>query len=154
SNWGSPTGDSVGRGLALVYSFGVYVAEVVEVSDGPRGVSIDKVWVATDVGRVLDPIAFDNQVKGGVIWGLGHAMNCEITFEDGRTQQSNYHQYSGMRLHQCPEIEVRALENDTKVRGIGEPTVPPAAAALSNAIFDATGQRLREMPFSTFVRFA
>ena len=154
SDWGSPTADNVGRGLALVYSFGVYVAEVVEVSNGPRGISIDKAWVATDVGRVLDPIAFDNQVKGGVIWGLGHAMNCEITFEDGRAEQSNYHEYTGMRLHQCPEIEVRALGNDTKVRGIGEPTVPPAAAALANAIFDATGERLREMPFSKFVRFA
>ncbi|MEM6514202.1 MAG: molybdopterin cofactor-binding domain-containing protein [Pseudomonadota bacterium] len=154
SGWGSDTADTVGRGIALVYSFGVYVAEVVEVSNGPRGLSIDKAWVATDVGQVLDPVAFDNQVKGGVIWGLGHAMNCEITFTDGRAEQSNYHQHTGMRMHQCPDIEVRSLGTDSKIRGIGEPTVPPAAAALSNAIFAATGQRLREMPFSKFVRFA
>ena len=154
SDWGSVTADNVGRGLALVYSFGVYVAEVVEVSNTPGGISIDKVWVATDVGRILDPIAFDNQVKGGVIWGLGHAMNCEITFEDGKAQQSNFHQYTAMRMHQCPDIEVRSLGNDTRVRGIGEPPVPPAAPALANAIYAATGQRLREMPFSKFVRFA
>jgi isoquinoline 1-oxidoreductase subunit beta len=155
SNWkGAKLGEGRGRGVALVESFGVPCAEVIEVTRTPEGVRIDKVWVALDVGKVVDPVNFDNQVKGGVVWGLGHAMNCEITYADGKAQQSNYHVYEGMRLHQCPAIEVRGLEHGAKVRGAGEPPVPPAAPALANAIFAATGVRLREMPFNKHIRFA
>lgn len=153
SNWGSDLGPDRGRGLAMVVSFGTPVAEVVEVTNTPKGIRIDKVYVAAEVGHVIDPINFDNQVKGGIIWGLGHAMNCEITYSKGMAQQTNYHAYQGMRLNQCPEIEVMALENGPGVRGIGEPPVPPAAPALANAIFAATGQRLREMPFNQFIDF-
>ena len=96
---------------------------------------------------------FENLVQGGVVFGLGHAMNCEITYSDGMTEQSNYHAHEGMRLYQCPEIFVRGLENGQKVTGIGEPPVPPAAPALANAIFAATGQRIREMPFNKHVSF-
>jgi isoquinoline 1-oxidoreductase beta subunit len=103
---------------------------------------------------VLDPVNFESQVTGGVVWGLGHAMNCETTYADGMAEQTNYHRFQGMRLYQCPEIEVRGLENSPKVLGIGEPPVPPAAPALANAIFAATGKRLREMPFDKFVDFA
>lgn len=150
---GAKLGDGRGRGVALIESFGVPCAQVVEVTKTEQGIRIDKVWVALDVGKVVDPINFDNQVKGGVIWGLGHAMNCETTYADGKAQQSNFHAFTGMRLHQCPQIEVRGLENGAKVRGAGEPPVPPAAPALANAIFAATGIRLREMPFSKQVTF-
>lgn len=154
SNWGEAMPAGRGRGLALVFSFGVYVAEVVEVSDTEQGIRIDKVWVATDVGPVLDPVNFENQVQGGVVWGLGHAMNCELTYKDGMAEQRNYHQHTGMRLRQCPEIDIRNLGNSTSIKGIGEPPVPPAAPALANAIHAATGKRLREMPFNKFVTFA
>ncbi len=154
SGWGSDLGPRRGRGIALVFSFGVYVAEVVEVTDTDAGIRIDKVWAVTDVGPVLDPINFENQVQGGVVWGLGHAMNCELTYRDGRAEQSNYHQHAGMRLSQCPEIIVHNETRSATIKGIGEPPVPPAAPALANAIFDATGERLREMPFNKFVRFA
>jgi len=147
-------GEGRGRGVAFCLSFGVPVAEVVEVTNTEDGIKIDKVYVAADVGRVIDPVNFDGLVKGGVVWGLGHAMNCEITYSDGIAEQENFDSFEGMRLYQCPEIEVRGLENATQVRGIGEPPVPPAAAALSNAIFAATGQRIREMPFNKFVDFA
>ena len=153
SNWGSPLGPRKGRGVALVTSFGVPVAEVVEVTDTDDGIKIDRVWLAAEVGRVVDPVNFENVVAGGVIWGLGHAMNSEITYSDGRAEQDNYHLAEGMRLHQCPVIEVRALENNPNIRGIGEPPVPPAAPALANAIFAATGIRLREMPFFKTVSF-
>lgn len=154
SDWkGSRLGDGRGRGVAFVESFGVPCAQVVEVTRTEQGIRIDKVWVALDVGKVVDPVNFDNQVKGAVIWGLGHAMNCEITYADGVAQQTNFHAYQGMRIYQCPEIQVRALENGPKVRGAGEPPVPPAAPALANAIFAATGTRLREMPFSKHVTF-
>ncbi|MEO1251058.1 MAG: molybdopterin cofactor-binding domain-containing protein [Pseudomonadota bacterium] len=153
SNWGSDLGPDRGRGVAFVRSFGVPVAEVIEVTNTPSGVRIDKVFAAADVGRIIDPVNFESQVSGGVVWGLGHAMNCEITYKDGKAEQSNYHQFEGMRLYQCPEIIVRGLENAERIRGMGEPAVPPAAPALANAIFNATGQRIREMPFNKHIRF-
>lgn len=154
SNWkGASLGEGRGRGVAFVESFGVPCAQVIEVSKTEQGIRIDKVWVALDVGKIVDPVNFDNQVKGAVIWGLAHAMNCEITYADGKPQQSNFHAYQGMRLYQCPVIEVQGLEYGAKVRGSGEPPVPPAAPALANAIFAATGVRLREMPFSKSVSF-
>ncbi|WP_341863024.1 molybdopterin cofactor-binding domain-containing protein [Gymnodinialimonas sp. 57CJ19] len=152
SNWGEALPEGTGRGVALVHSFGVPCAEVVEVTNTENGIRLDRVWVAADVGRVVDPVNFENIVKGGVIWGLGHAMNCEITYTDGIADQTNFHSHEGMRMHQVPEIFVRGLENGG-VRGIGEPPVPPAAPALANAIFAATGQRLREMPFWNHVDF-
>ena len=118
------------------------------------GIRIDDVYIAAEVGKVVDLINFDNLVKGGVIYGLGHAMNCEITYTDGIAEQDNFWSHEGMRMNQTPRIHVDGLENGNKIRGIGEPPVPPAAPALANAIFDATGQRLREMPFSKFVDFA
>ena len=153
SNWKGPLGKGKGRGVAFVESFGTPTAEVVEVTVTDRGIRIDKVWVAVDVGKVMDPINFENQVQGGVIWGLGHAINCELTYAKGAAQQTNYNHHEAMRLYQCPDIEVRGLENDPKVRGVGEPPVPPAAPALANAIFAATGKRIREMPFNKFIDF-
>lgn len=153
SDWGSDPGARRGRGVAFTLSFGVPVAQVIEVTDTDQGIRIDKVFVAADVGRIIDPVNFEAQLSGGVIWGLGHAMNCELTYEGGVAQQDNYHAFEGMRLHQTPQIMVRGLENGDKIRGIGEPGVPPAAPALGNAIFAATGKRIRELPFSKHVDF-
>ena len=154
SGWGSELAAGSGRGVALVESFGVPVAQVVEVSSSDAGIKLERVWVAADVGKVLDPVNFENLVQGGVIFGLGHAMNCEITYAGGAAEQTNFHAFEGMRMRHCPQIVVKGLENGAKIRGIGEPPVPPAAPALANAIFAATGQRLREMPFSKSVAFA
>jgi isoquinoline 1-oxidoreductase subunit beta len=154
SNWGSDPGKDRGRGVAFTLSFGVPVAEVVEVTNTPRGIRIDKVFVAVEVGKVLDPENFGNQVQGGVIWGLGHAMNAELTYADGIAQQTNFHAFEGMRLYQAPPIEFRALTNGSEIRGIGEPCVPPAAPALANAIFAATGTRIRELPLNKHIDFA
>ncbi len=153
SGWGRELPEGTGLGVGFSLSFGASVAEVVQVTNTDRGIRIDNVWVAAEVGRVIDPINFDNLVKGGVIWGLGHAINCEITYVDGIAEQSNFDWYQGMRMYQTPQIEVRGLENGSKIRGIGEPPVPPAAPALANAIFAATGQRIREMPFNKFIDF-
>ncbi|MEM7300447.1 MAG: molybdopterin cofactor-binding domain-containing protein [Pseudomonadota bacterium] len=153
SSWGGELAEGKGRGVAFVESFGVPTAEVVEVTNTDDGIRLDKVWVACDVGRVIDPVNFENLVQGGVIFGLGHAINCEITYSDGMAQQSNFHDHEGMRLYQCPEIIVNGLENGDKIRGIGEPPVPPAAPALANAIFAATGKRIREMPFNKHIDF-
>jgi isoquinoline 1-oxidoreductase beta subunit len=153
SNWGSEMAQGQGRGVAFVSSFGTPVAEVVEVTNTSSGIRIDRVYVVADVGRVIDPVNFENLVQGGVIWGLGHAINSEITYSDGMAEQTNYHAAEGMRLYQTPEIIVRGLENGNKIKGIGEPPIPPAGPALANAIFAATGQRLREMPFYNHIDF-
>ncbi len=153
SNWGSALGENRGRGVAFTFSFGVAAAEVVEVTDTPQGIKIDKVFGAAEVGKVLDPVNIEAQMQGGIIWGLGHAMNAEITYADGMAEQTNYHAFEGMRLYQTPEIEVRALTNGPDLRGIGEPAVPPAAPALANAIFAATGKRIRELPLNKHIDF-
>ncbi|MEL7256512.1 MAG: molybdopterin cofactor-binding domain-containing protein [Pseudomonadota bacterium] len=155
SNWSGPApGAGLGRGVAFTKSFGVPCAEVVDVEQTEDGLRITNVWVAAEVGTVVDPVNFENNVAGGVIFGLGHAMFGEITYEDGVAEQENYDLYHSMRLNQCPEITVRGLENGDRVLGVGEPPVPPAAPALASAIFALTGERLREMPFSKFVEFA
>ena len=153
SSWGGELAPNKGRGVAFVESFGVPVAEVVEVTDTGSGIRIDKVWLAAEVGKVIDPVNFENLGQGGVIFGLGHAINCEITYADGMAEQSNYHAHEGMRMYQCPEIFIKGLENGKNIRGFGEPPVPPAAPALANAIFAATGQRIRELPLYKHVDF-
>jgi isoquinoline 1-oxidoreductase beta subunit len=153
SNWGSDLGPRRGRGLAFTLSFGVPVAEVIEVSDTEEGIRLDRAFVVADVGRVLDPVNLEAQLSGGLIFGLGHAMNCELTYAGGVPEQDNFHLYEGLRLYQTPEIQVRALENGPRIKGVGEPGVPPAAPALGNAIFAATGQRIRELPFWNAVDF-
>lgn len=153
SDWGSALAPGQGKGVAFVESFGVPTAVVVQVSQNDHGLRVDKAWAALDVGTVIDPVNLEGHIQGGVVWGLGHAMNSEITYSDGRAQQSNYHAAEGLRIHQCPEITVAMLEHGSKVRGAGEPAVPPTAPALGNAIFAATGQRLRELPFHKFVDF-
>lgn len=153
SSWGSPLPAGSGRGVAFVISFGVPVAEVVEVTQTDYGIRLDKAWIAADVGRVIDPVNLENMAQGGMVFGLGHAMNSEITYSDGMADQTNYDSHTAMRLYQCPQIEFRALENGEKIRGFGEPPVPPAAPALGNAIFAATGQRIRELPFNRHIDF-
>ncbi|MEL6573202.1 MAG: molybdopterin cofactor-binding domain-containing protein [Pseudomonadota bacterium] len=153
SNWGEDLGPNRGRGLALVESFGVPTAEVIDVTMTDQGIKIDTVYIAADVGKVIDPINFENQVQGGVVWALGHAINSQVTYSDGMAQQTNYHAAEGMRIYQTPEIVVKGLENGSKIRGVGEPPVPPAAPALASALFDLTGERPREMPFNKFFDF-
>jgi isoquinoline 1-oxidoreductase subunit beta len=155
SNWKTALPKGRGRGLAYTLSFGVPTAEVVEVSVVEGGaIRIDAVYIACDVGPVLDPVNFENQVQGGVIFGLGHAMNCELTYADGAPTQTNFHVYEGLRMRSAPKVLVRAVDGGSGIKGIGEPPVPPAAPALANAIFAATGKRIRELPLAKHVTFA
>ena len=153
ANWRGPGGNGVGRGVALVRSFFTTVAEIIEVRATENGIKIENVWIAADVGTILDPVNLEAQLFGGAIFGLGHAMNCELTYENYGPTQTNYHQYEAMRLYQTPNITVKALENGVNISGAGEPGLPPAAPALANAIFAATGKRIREMPFNKHVKF-
>lgn len=153
SGWGTPLPKGRGRGLAFTLSFGVPVAEVVEVTTTSKGIRIDKAFVVAEVGQVLDPVNVDAQLTGGVIWGLSHAMLGELTYADGAAEQSNFHNYPSLRLYQAPQVVAKALQTTGRIKGIGEPGVPPAAPALANAIFAATGQRLRELPLRKHVAF-
>jgi len=155
SGWDGPSmGENKGRGVAFCLSFGVPTAIVTEVTNTDSGIKIDKVYAVVDVGEVLDPVNLEAQVFGGIIFGMAHAMNCETTIEEYAAQQNNYHNFEGMRLYQTPEFEIVALNNAEKIRGVGEPGLPPAAPSLGNAIFAATGQRIREMPFNKHIDFA
>ncbi len=153
SDWGSPLASGKGRGVAFTLSFNVPTAEVIEVSMTEDGLKVDKAWIAADVGTALDPGILEAQLSSGLIYGLTAAIQGEITLEDGEVQQTNFHDYDGLRINQTPEIAVRILENGDRITGIGEPGTPPAPAALANAIFAATGQRIRELPLNKHIDF-
>ncbi|WP_448554065.1 molybdopterin cofactor-binding domain-containing protein [Thalassotalea montiporae] len=154
ANWqGSKPSKNRGRGVAMTRSFGVACAYVVDVTNTPAGIRIDKVYIVADVGLVLDPVNVEAQLFGAAIWGLGHGINCELTYDNYAPQQTNYHQYQGMRLNQVPIFHIKVLENNQSIKGIGEPGVPPAAPALANAIFAATGKRIRELPMNKTMNF-
>jgi isoquinoline 1-oxidoreductase beta subunit len=153
SDWGrTPAGRA--RGLAFCLSFGVPTAQVIEVAQTPAGLRMTNAWAAVDVGVALDPANIEAQVQGGMIYGLSAAISGEITFANGYVQQTNFPDYDGLRMWQCPPIAVQILENGTKIRGIGEPGTPPAAPALANAIFALTGQRIRALPLNKAIDFA
>ncbi len=155
ASWDGPQpGPGRGRGVGFAFSFGVPCAQIVEVEQTDAGLRLTDVWIAAEVGRVLDPVNLDAQLSGGALFGLSHAMFSEITFADHAPEQWNYDGYEGMRQWQVPRVQVRGLGTTGDIRGAGEPGLPPAAPALGNAIFAATGQRLRQMPFARDVDFA
>ncbi len=153
AKWGSFLPKNRARGIAFCLSFGVPVAEVIEIVQTENGIKIDKAWAAVDVGIALDPGNIEAQVQGGLNFGLAAAMTGEITVKDGAVEQGNFHDYDSIRMYQAPSIEVAILESGKKIRGIGEPGTPPAAPALANAIFALTGQRIRSLPLRNAVDF-
>ncbi|WP_121634381.1 xanthine dehydrogenase family protein molybdopterin-binding subunit [Tropicibacter alexandrii] len=153
SGWTGQTPEGTGRGLAMVYSFGTPVAVVIEVQDVDGAVRLTGAWMAADPGIALDPSIVEAQLTGGLAYGLSAAIGEEITFADGKVEQLNYPDYEPLRMSQMPPVEVRILENQDRVNGIGEPGTPPAAPALANALFDLTGQRVRELPLKKAFTF-
>ena len=147
ANWGSKLPPGVGRGIATHFSFDSYVAQVVEASVGKDGaVRVHRVVCAVDCGTVINPDTVKAQMEGGIIFGLTAALKTEITLKDGRIQQSNFHDYQMLRIFESPEIEVHIVPSTENPTGVGEPGVPPVAPALANAIFAATGKRVRRLP--------
>ncbi len=145
--WGKPLPAGRARGIAVHESFGSIVAQVAEVSVEPRGaIRIHRVVCAIDCGQVVNPDTVKGQMEGGINFGLSAALYGEITIENGRVQQRNFHDYRMLRMHEAPEIEVHIVPSTEKHGGVGEPGVPPIAAAVGNAIFAATGRRVRRLP--------
>jgi isoquinoline 1-oxidoreductase subunit beta len=153
SNWGKAAPGRT-QGFAFTLAFGGWVAQVIEISQTPDGIKLEKIWVATDVGTVLDPENLKAQIVSGLVYGLSAAMSEEITFADGVVQQSNFHDFDAMRIWQCPEIAIEILENSEEMGGAGEISTPGAAPALANAIFALNGKRIRTLPLSREVTFA
>jgi isoquinoline 1-oxidoreductase beta subunit len=147
AGWGKPLPAGHGRGIATHFSFDSYVAQVVEASVDKDGtVRVDRVVCALDCGRVVNPDTVKAQLEGGVVFGLTAALKTEITLENGRVQQRNFHDYPMVRMFESPVIEVHIIPSQEKPTGVGEPSVPPVAPALANAIFAATGKRVRRLP--------
>ncbi|KZX57110.1 hypothetical protein A3709_04935 [Halioglobus sp. HI00S01] len=146
SNWGNaPQGHY--QGVAVHESFHSVVAEVVEISMTNGKPRLEKGYVAVHCGRAVNPDIVRQQMEGGMLFGLSAALYGEVTFKDGAAVQGNFHDYPTLRMSEAPEIAVTIVESDAPPTGVGEPGTPPAPAALGNAIYAATGQRLRDLPF-------
>ena len=147
AHWGSKLPAGVGRGIATHFSFDSYVAQVVEASVEKNGtVRVHRVVCAVDCGMAINPDTVKAQMEGGIIFGLTAALKSEITLKDGRVEQGNFHDYQMLRIFESPEIEVHIVPSSESPTGVGEPGVPPVAPALANAIFAATGKRIRRLP--------
>ena len=137
-----------GFGVAITECFNSTVGQVVKVSkQSSGGVKIDRVWAVMDCGWYVNPDTIQAQVEGSIVMALGAATMHEITFEDGLTMQKNFYAYPMPRIYDIPPIEVYIMENDADAGGVGEPGLPAFAPALTNAIFDLTGKRIRKLPF-------
>lgn len=135
-----------GRGIAASYNQGAWVAEVAEVTIRNGKLTIDRITAAIDTGLIVNPQAAENQVQGAIVEGISATLMGEITLKNGEVRQSNFHDYPIARLNQIPEIDVYFIQSDKEPRGLGEPPLPPVAPAICNAVFAATGQRIRELP--------
>ena len=146
AGWGKPLPKGMGRGIAVHFAFESYSAHVAEVSVEDGNVRVHRMVCAIDCGQYVNPGIIAAQTEGGAIFGASAALFQELTFENGRLQQTNFNTFPVMRMNECPQIETHIVDNHEKSGGIGEPGVPCAAPAIANAIFAATGKRIRKLP--------
>ena len=146
--WGKPLPKGHAAGLAVHQSFGSYVAQIAEVSVDAKNkaIRVHRVVCAIDCGPVVNPLTVEAQMQSGIAYGLSAALHGEITFKDGKVQQNNFNDYPVLRLNEMPKVEVHIVPSTDKMGGVGEPGTPPIAPAVANAVFAATGQRLRKLP--------
>lgn len=148
AGWGTPAADGVHRGLAQCTAFGSHIAACAEVSVTDGQLKIHRIVAATDSGHVVNPQQVEAQVEGSFVYGLSAALYGECTVVDGRIEQENFDTYQVMRINEMPEVETIVMPSGGFWGGVGEPTIAVAAPAVLNAIFAATGKRIRELPLS------
>ena len=149
SKWGRMLPKGHGLGISIHKTRGSIAGAVIEVSTDVNGMlNLNKAWIAIDCGKVINPNTVRAQMEGGFTFGLSATLGEEITLKDGRVEQSNFHDYSILRLKGSPEISVEIIESGNEIGGVGEVAVPLAAPALTNAIFSSSGRRIRTLPLS------
>jgi isoquinoline 1-oxidoreductase beta subunit len=150
AQWSRPLAEGRGRGISLQESFGSIVAQVVEVTVVEGDVSVDRVVAVIDAGIAVAPDGIAAQLESGIIYGLTAALHGEITIENGAVVQSNFHDYQAVRMNEAPNIETHVINSGHAIGGAGEPGTPGVAPALVNAVFNATGTRVRQLPLNRF----
>jgi isoquinoline 1-oxidoreductase beta subunit len=148
AGWGKPLPAGRYRGIAAVAGFGSFNAQVAEVSLERGKVHVHRVVCVVDCGRVVNPSGVRQQLEGGMVYGLSAALRGNITIDRGRVEQTNFHQYEPLRMREMPAVDVHIVESTEAPGGIGEVATPAIAPAVANAIFAATGTRLRRLPFT------
>jgi isoquinoline 1-oxidoreductase beta subunit len=147
--WGAPAAKGRARGVAVASCFESFAAHMAEVSVGQKGnIIVHKMVCALDCGTAVYPDAIRAQAESGVVMGLSAAFHEKVSFANGGVKTANYDEYPVLSMSQIPEIEVHIAKNNLKAGGVGEPVLPSVAPAVANAIFKATGVRLRELPFN------
>ena len=146
AGWGLPMEEGRGRGISLQESFGSIVGQVVEVTVSGGKTWVDRVVAVIDAGYAVSPDGMKAQIESGIVYGLSAAMYGEITIENGAVAQSSFADYDAIRMHDSPVIETHIINSGAEIGGAGEPGTPGVAPALANAIFNATGARVRTLP--------
>jgi isoquinoline 1-oxidoreductase beta subunit len=149
AGWGTKLPEGKARGVAVHESFSTFVAQVAEITMQADGsVKVDRVVCAVDCGRAINPDVIRAQMEGGIGFGLGGVLYGEVTLDKGEVQQSNFHDYRVLRIEEMPKVEVHIVPSTEAPTGVGEPGVPPIGPAVANAVFAATGRRVRSLPFT------
>jgi isoquinoline 1-oxidoreductase beta subunit len=148
AGWGKPLAKGRSRGIALMEGYDTYMAQVAEISVKDNEITVHKMWVAADLGRMVNPDTVEAQIESSIAFGLSSVLGSEITLDKGRVQQTNFHDYPVIRMSQMPRIDVTLVKSTEKPGGIGEPATALVGPAVANALFAATGKRVRKIPLS------